>query len=105
MLSKTSSKYKEQREWLNHASSTGNFTSDGPSVPEGVPQKMWKLSKNMANDSSNLEVNLSWLLPSFPSKVSISDKQPPDLLVNLIATNNALQSTCLTLCHVEQAID
>ena len=67
-------------------------------------KKCAKLSKNMANDSSNLEVNLSWLLPSFPSKVSISDKQPPDLLVNLIATNNALQSTCLTLCHVEQAI-
>ena len=30
----------------------------------------------------------------------LSDKQPPDLLVNVTATNDALQNTCLTLCYV-----
>ena len=31
----------------------------------------------------------------------LSDKQLPDLLENVTAMNDALQSTCLTLCHVE----
>ena len=32
----------------------------------------------------------------------LSNKQPPDLLVNVMATNDALQSTCLMVWHVEQ---
>ena len=52
---------------------------------------------------NRLTANLSWLLFS-RSKVSTSDKRAPDLLVNVTATNDGLQSTCWTLCHVERAI-
>ena len=36
-------------------SSIGNFTSDGLSVPEEVPKRQRKLSRNMAKESSMLE--------------------------------------------------
>ena len=54
-----------------------------------------------------LTANLSWLLPSSRSKVSISltsHKWTSDLLANVTATDDALKSTCLTLCHVERAV-
>ena len=40
--------------------------------------------------------------PHIPRLVSLSDKRPPDLLVNVMATNDALQSTCLTLCRLNE---
>ena len=63
-----------------HLSQIGNFTSDGLSVPEEVPKHLQKLSRTMANDTSSstvaclrrLTANLSRLLPSSRSKVSIS---------------------------------
>ena len=61
-------------------------------------QNTHKNSQETVARLRRLTANLSWLLPSSHSKVSISDKQPPDLLVNVTATNDALQSTCLTLC-------
>ena len=61
-------------------------------------QNTHKNSRETAARLRRLTVNLSWLLPSSRSKVSISDKQPPDLLVNVTATSDALQSTCLTFC-------
>ena len=53
---------------------TGNFTSDSPSMPEEVPKQLQKLLRNMTNNSSILETDreLSWLLPSSHSNVSIS---------------------------------
>ena len=58
----------------------------------------------MAKDNSMLErtdsefVMVVALLPF--QGWYLSNKQLPDLLVNVTATNDALQSTCLTLCHV-----
>ena len=60
----------------------------------------------MAKNKRRLTATLSWLLPSSLSKVNISqtsDRQI-NLLVNVMATNDALQSTCLTLSQVERAI-
>ena len=61
-------------------------------------QNTHKNSQETVAHLRRLTANLPWLLPSSRSKVSISNKQPPDLLVNVTATDDALQSTCLTLC-------
>ena len=48
-------------------SSTGNFTSDGLSVPEEMskhPQKLWGTWPRTVASLRRLTANLSWLLPS-----------------------------------------
>ena len=79
-------------------SSIGNFTSDCLSVPEEVPKHPRKLSRNssMFEETDSKFVMVVALL-TFQGQY-LSDKWPLDLLVNVTATNDTLQSTCLTLC-------
>ena len=93
----TLSTKNEENGWTSAGKYLYNFTSECLSVPENVPKHPQKLSRIVAH-LRRLTANLSWLLPFSRSKVSISDKRPPDLLVNVTATNDALQSICLTLC-------
>ena len=46
-----------------------------------------------------------WSLPFSHSKVSVSPTSSHQImLVNVMAMNDTLQSTCLTLCHVEREV-
>ena len=72
-----------------------------------APQKL-SISRNMANNSSILEETDSkfvMVVALLQSQVyNYSNKWPPDLLVNVITTNYALESTCLKLSHAERVI-
>ena len=98
---------REKNTSLNtrHLSQIGNFTSDGLSVPEEVPKHLQKLSRNMAKNSGMLEKTDSefvTVVALLCSKVSISPTSGRQIYLYVTATNDALQSTCLTLCYVER---
>ena len=109
MQTMSSKTYEERREWL-----MGSIRFLRSVTSQVMVSPCLRKCQNTRENSRGtwprksaclrrLTANLSLLLPSSRFKVSISDKRPPDLLVNVTATNDALQSTCLTLCHVERS--